>query len=275
MRGRKKSSRREKLLKEPQAEVEGGPPTRYHSGKPWSLVVREVCRPMIKIEKLCVTAGSFQLKRMSLELATGEYGVLMGKTGCGKTTLAECLCGLRPIDSGKIWLAGVDVTHSRPAERNIGYVPQEGALFPRMTVRQNIAFPLIIRKWSTSAIEKRTAEVAAELGLTMLLERHPARLSGGEIQRVALARAIVFRPPLLVLDEPLAALDDETRLELYEVLKAVQANTGVTTLQITHHQDDAEQLGNQVFHLAEGLLTAKSKTNPTSQEFHRKKITSS
>lgn len=213
---------------------------------------------MIKIENLCVTAGSFRLERVSLELATGEYGMLMGKTGCGKTTLIECICGLRPIDSGKIWLADVDVTQARPAERNIGFVPQEGALFPRMTVRKNIAFPLLLRKWAQVAIEKRTAEIADELGLTALLDRHPARLSGGEIQRVALARAIVFRPPLLILDEPLSALDDETRLELYEVLRSVQANTGVTTLQITHNRDDAKQLGNRVFRLVDGQIIAES-----------------
>lgn len=233
---------------------------------------------MIKIENLCVTAGSFQLKRISLELATGEYGVLMGKTGCGKTTLAECLCGLRPIDSGTIWLAGIDLTNSRPAERNIGYVPQEGALFPRMTVRQNIAFPLVLRKWSTADVEKRIAEIAAELSLTALLDRHPARLSGGEIQRVALARAIVFHPPLLILDEPLAALDDETRLELHKVLKTVQTNTDVTTLQITHNRDDAEQLGNQVFHLTDGQLIAEpvdSKIAPGSQKSHGEKVISS
>ncbi len=218
---------------------------------------------MIRIENLKIRAGSFRLGPLSLELSRGEYGVLMGKTGSGKTTLLESLCGLRPIENGRITLAGRDVSGLRPGERGIGYVPQDGALFPRMKVRENMAFPLIIRKWQKPQIEKTTSKLAKQLGIAPLLDRFPASLSGGEQQRVALGRALSFQPQLLLLDEPLSALDEMTRRTMYDLLKTAQTQSGVTTLHVTHNTDEAEYLGDVSFQLQNGqIVTGKRPDQP-------------
>jgi len=209
---------------------------------------------MIRVEGLLIRAGGFQLGPICFELSHGEYGVLMGKTGSGKTTLLESLCGLRPLEKGAVKLATKDITNIRPAERGIGYVPQDGALFPKMTVWENLAFPLVIRKWSKNQIAERTAEIATMLEINTLLARYPARLSGGEIQRVALGRALSFQPQLLLLDEPLSALDELTRRAMNQVLKSIQAKTGVTTLHVTHNREEAEYLGDVLFQLQNGQI---------------------
>jgi ABC-type sugar transport system ATPase subunit len=134
----------------------------------------------IEAEALGVRAGSFTLSGLSFEIPGGEYAVLMGRTGSGKTTILEAICGLRRVTSGRIRLAGRDVTSLRPADRGIGYVPQDRALFKTMTVREHLAFSLAVRKWSGSLIAQRVAELAAWLGLEKLLERRPEGLSGGE-----------------------------------------------------------------------------------------------
>src|SRR5262249_44849942 len=126
---------------------------------------------MIHLDHLCLRAGAFALDDLSLTVATGEYAVLMGRTGCGKTTLLEALCGLRPVSSGRIVLLGRDVTHLRPAERDIGYVPQDLALFPTLTVREHLAFALVVRRWAATAIDNRVAELAGLLGIGHLLGR--------------------------------------------------------------------------------------------------------
>lgn len=180
--------------------------------------------------------------------------MLMGATGSGKTTLLECVCGLRPVTKGRIVIADCDVTRKRPAERGIGYVPQDAALFPRMSVLRHLAFPLVIRKWRAADIATRTNEIAKMLELTQLLDRFPARLSGGEMQRVALGRALAARPAALVLDEPLSALDDATRGKMHDVLRKVQATTGVTTLHVTHSREEALLLGERLFQLRDGRI---------------------
>jgi ABC-type sugar transport system ATPase subunit len=221
---------------------------------------------MIRLEDLSIRAGSFQLGAISLELSAGAYGVLMGKTGSGKTTLLECLCGLRPIEHGRIELAGEDVSKRRPAERGIGYVPQDGAMFPKMTVRGHLAFPLIIRKWPKARIEERTTELAEMLAIPSLLDRYPTKLSGGEVQRVAIGRALAFQPQMLLLDEPLSALDDGTRRKMYDVLKSVQAKTGVTTLHVTHSRDEADYLADTLFRLQDGQIAAEQSPLKQSDE---------
>ena len=173
----------------------------------------------------------------------------MGQTGCGKTTLVECLCGLRSSVKGRIELAGRDVTTLRPGERNIGYVPQDGALFPSMTVRSHLALPLSVRSWKPEDIARRTEQLSDLLGLEPLLDRLPGKLSGGETQRVALGRALAFSPTTLVLDEPLSAMDDQTRRQMYKLLKNVQEWTQVTVLHITHSQDEARELADCQFAL--------------------------
>ncbi len=207
---------------------------------------------MISVEDLTIQAGDFRLERVSLRVPSREYGVLMGQTGSGKTTLVECLCGLRSSVKGRIELAGRDVTALPPGERNIGYVPQDGALFPTMTVRNHLALPLSVRKWKSKDIAQRTDQLAELLGLGPLLDRLPGKLSGGETQRVALARALSFSPTTLVLDEPLSAMDDQTRRQMYKLLKNVQEWTQVTVLHITHSHEEARELADCQFAIHQG-----------------------
>jgi ABC-type sugar transport system ATPase subunit len=209
---------------------------------------------MIHIDRLCVRAGGFYLENVSLLLPQGEYGVLMGKTGSGKTTLLEAICGLKRILSGSIHLLGRDVTALKPAERDVGYVPQDRALFPTMTVRQHLAFALELRRRGRAESARRVAEVANLLGIAPLLDRKPHGLSGGEAQRVALGRALSFAPQVLLLDEPLSALDQETRNETGQLLKQIQAATNATILHVTHSRTEARVLADRVFQLRDGQL---------------------
>lgn len=209
---------------------------------------------MIRVADLAVRAGTFEVQAISFEVPAGHYAVLMGRTGSGKTTLLETLCGLKPVVAGTIELAGRNVTHLPPAERGIGYVPQDRALFQTMTVREHLAFAPALRKWPRAEIEARVAELARLLGLEKLLDRKPAGLSGGEAQRVALGRALAARPRILCLDEPLSALDDDTREEMYALLESVQQHTGVTTLHVTHHLGEAERLGDVILLLKDGRI---------------------
>ena len=204
---------------------------------------------MIRLEDVDIEAGQFALRKVNLSVQAGKYVTLMGKTGCGKTTLLEAICGLRPIQRGKIFVGEHDVTDATPADRRLGYVPQDLALFPTMTVRQHLQFALKLRKVDSSWIEQRTNQLAIELSIAHLLDRLPAGLSGGEAQRVALGRALSFEPPVLLLDEPLSALDDTTREELVELLKKLRDSRTVTVIHITHNRAEAEQLGDQVIRL--------------------------
>jgi ABC-type sugar transport system ATPase subunit len=209
---------------------------------------------MIRLERVSVRAGSFRLADVALEIPTGHYGVLMGRTGSGKTTLLEAICGLRPVTGGVVRLGGRDVTSLPPAGRGIGYVPQDRALFQTMTVREHLAFGPTVRRWPAADIAARTRELAELLGLERLLDRKPHGLSGGEAQRVALGRALAARPAILCLDEPLSALDDETRAEIYALLEKIQAHEGVTTLHVTHHLGEAERLADRILVLRDGRV---------------------
>jgi ABC-type sugar transport system ATPase subunit len=209
---------------------------------------------MISVQNLSVVLGNFMLREVSFEVPTGGYGVLMGKTGSGKTTILECVCGLRPVQSGRIVLGGRDVTELKPGERGLGYVPQDGALFPSMTVREHLAFAPAIRRWDRATIEERVDELAALLDLRHLLDRRPEGLSGGEIQRVALGRGLACRPGVICLDEPLGALDDETHDEMCQLLKSVQEQTGVTALHVTHSTSEMRRLADRLFVLRDGAV---------------------
>ncbi len=210
---------------------------------------------MIRFENVSLRAGRFALSGIDLVVPTGAYGVLMGRTGSGKTTLLEAVCGIRAVLSGRIYLLGTDVTNTPPSDRGIGYVPQDRALFQTMTVREHLAFALAIRKWSRPAIDARVQELAQLLGLQQLLDRKPQGLSGGESQRVALGRALASKPGILCLDEPLSALDDETREEMYSLLESVQKYTGVTVLHVTHHRGEADRLADRVYRLDQGRVS--------------------
>jgi ABC-type sugar transport system ATPase subunit len=209
---------------------------------------------MIAVRNLCLRAGAFALDDVSFTVDTGQYAVLMGKTGSGKTTLLEAVCGLQPVESGSITLLDRDVTHLGPAERGVGYVPQDLALFPTFTVRDHLAFSLVVRRRPGPEVERRVAELAGLLGIGHLLDRRPAGLSGGEAQRVALGRALAFGPRVLLLDEPLSALDDDTRGDMVFLLRTVQRLTGVTTLHVTHSLGEAKKLADRLLLLKNGSI---------------------
>jgi ABC-type sugar transport system ATPase subunit len=209
---------------------------------------------MIEVENLSLVQGAFELRGVSLAVSSGSYGVLMGRTGCGKTSLLECIAGLRPMAGGRVRLHGQDVTVWPPGARGVGYLPQDGALFRTMTVREHLAFALVIRGWTDERIAERVRELAGWLGIDHLLDRRPVGLSGGEGQRAALGRALSFHPRVLLLDEPLSSLDEETRGQMIDLLKRLNQHENVTILHVTHNRDEAERLGDVHFQLDQGEI---------------------
>jgi ABC-type sugar transport system ATPase subunit len=209
---------------------------------------------VIAVEKLSVRAGAFSLDAVSLDVPRGGYAALMGRTGSGKTTLLEAICGLRASTAGRVRIGDVDATALPPAARGLGYVPQDRALFRTMSVRENLAFGPTVRGWDRARVAARTAELAEKLGIPGLLDRAVGGLSGGEAQRVALGRALAAEPSVLLLDEPLSALDDETRDGMVGLLKSVRA-TGVTVLHVTHSREEAARLADRVFTISEGRIS--------------------
>jgi ABC-type sugar transport system ATPase subunit len=201
-------------------------------GRRSGLAPREV--GMIAVSDLSIQQGRFALEQISFHVPTGKYAVMMGQTGTGKTTLLEAICGLRPIRGGRIELLSRDVTRLKPADRGLAYLPQDLALFQMLTVREHLAFALVVRRWPKAQIDRRVGQLAELLGMP--------GLSGGESQRVALGRALACEPRVLLLDEPLSALDDVTRNEIYQLLRSVQHQTGVTALHVTHSQAEARAL---------------------------------
>jgi len=213
---------------------------------------------VIAVDGLSLKMGAFAVEGVSFTAGTGEYAVLMGRTGCGKTSLLEAICGLKPVRGGRVRLLGRDVTDLPPADRGVGYVPQDLALFPTMTVREHLGFALEVRRWDATLAARRVEELTELLGLGHLLDRRPPGLSGGEAQRVALGRALAFHPGVLLLDEPLSALDEDTRAGMYELLRSVQRQTGVTTLHVTHSRAEARALADRLFVFDKGVLRESS-----------------
>lgn len=209
---------------------------------------------MIALENVSVQAGAFRVTDLSFVIPAGGYAVLMGRTGSGKTTILETICGLRRASAGRIMVNDVNVTDMKPAQRGLGYAPQDRALFQTMTVWEHLAFALTIRSRPDEEIQARVEELAEWLGIAHLLFRRPRGLSGGEAQRVNLGRALSFHPAVLLLDEPLSALDQETKGEMIQLLKSVRSRTGVTTLHVTHDPDEAGLLADHVLQLtAQGV----------------------
>jgi ABC-type sugar transport system ATPase subunit len=198
--------------------------------------------------------GTFELNRVSFDIAAGWVGILMGRTGSGKTSILESICGLRRPRSGRIIVNGRDVTRLRSAERGLGYVPQDAALFPTMTVRDHLAFALRIRGWSRDEIQNRIDPLAQLLEIGHLMSRTPHGLSGGETQRVALGRAISFRPSVLLMDEPFGSLDEETKQHMYAVIARVREHHDVTILHVTHSSAEAETLGDLILRIEKGVV---------------------
>ena len=196
----------------------------------------------LRFEGVCVSAGEFSLRDLEFDVPSGAYAIFTGVTGSGKTTILESTCGLREIERGTIRLEGRRIDGLPPAGRHIGYVPQDGALFPTMTARRQIALPLEIRGTPASETAARVEELAELVDITPLLDRRPIGYSGGERQRVAIARAIAWKPELLLMDEPIGALDVRMRERVIAALRAVHAHAGVTTIHVTHDPRDVAEL---------------------------------
>ncbi len=206
---------------------------------------------MIRVSDLYASAGRFRLREMSLDLPAGAYGAIVGPTGAGKTLLLETIAGLQPLDSGAVFAHGENLSSAAPEERRLGYVPQDRALFPHMSVAKNIAFGLQDRAPDNNS---RVSGLVLELGIAHLVDRRPSTLSGGEAQRVALARALAPDPPALLLDEPLTGLDPATRLEMISVLRSVHRSVGTTILHVTHEMEEALALADHLGVISEGRI---------------------
>ncbi|OHB65082.1 MAG: hypothetical protein A2168_08980 [Planctomycetes bacterium RBG_13_50_24] len=205
---------------------------------------------MIRAEDITFNIGTFELRRLSIDIAEGEYFILLGPPGSGKTIFLECLCGLKKIQSGRIRIDGRDVTSLEPRRRGIGYVPQDYALFPHLSVERNITFGLRAHGYEETNIN----ETADLLGIRHLLSRSIDGLSGGEKQRVALARALVLKPKILLLDEPVCALDEVTRQQVCAQLSDIQRRLGLTTVHVSHNLEEAFSVADRAAILHQGLL---------------------
>lgn len=212
---------------------------------------------MLEVRELIVQSGGFRLTAAELVVPAGGYGVLMGPSGSGKTTLLEGICGLRRVQ-GRVLLDRHEIMRARLADRGIGYVPQDLALFPTMSVRGHLAFALKLRRVPAAEIAARVANLAGSLEIVPLLDRGVRGLSGGEARRVALGRALSFRPRLLLLDEPLAAVDESTRSRLCDLLQRIQLEHGVTTLHVTHSRDEARRLAETLYLIEHGSVVPRS-----------------
>jgi multiple sugar transport system ATP-binding protein len=191
---------------------------------------------------------------VSLSIADGEFTVLLGPSGCGKTTLMRMIAGLESPDQGTIRLAGDDITHREPRDRDIAMVFQSYALYPHMNIARNIGYPLRVRKRPQTEIDAEVKDVAARLGLTALLQNLPRQLSGGERQRVALARAIIRRPKAFLMDEPLSNLDARLRVEMRAELKHLQHELKIVTVYVTHDQAEAMTLAHRIAVMRDGKI---------------------
>ncbi|UCG49552.1 MAG: ABC transporter ATP-binding protein [Phycisphaerales bacterium] len=209
---------------------------------------------MIRVEELSFSIGTFRLSPLNLEVAAGQYFVLLGPPGSGKTIFLECLCGLKKGGSGRIFIAGLEVTRLQPRLREIGYVPQDYALFPHLGVERNIGFGLGVHGCDRREIASRVADAAELLGIRELLSRTIGGLSGGEKQRVALARALVLRPKVLLLDEPVCALDELTRQDICGQLFRIQRELGLTIIHVSHNLEEAFSVADRAGILDKGVL---------------------
>jgi multiple sugar transport system ATP-binding protein len=196
--------------------------------------------------------GATGVRDLSLTIADGEFVILVGPSGCGKSTTLNMIAGLEDISSGELRIGDQRVNEKAPRDRDIAMVFQSYALYPHMTVRQNIAFPLTLTKMGKSEIEARVAETATVLDLTGLLDRKPSQLSGGQRQRVAMGRAIVRKPKVFLMDEPLSNLDAKLRVQMRGEIARLQNRLGTTTVYVTHDQTEAMTLGDRVVVLRAG-----------------------
>ncbi|XRO74861.1 ATP-binding cassette domain-containing protein [Methanocaldococcus sp. 28A] len=207
---------------------------------------------MLKVENLSKSWKDFRLKNVSFEMDK-EYCVILGPSGAGKSVLIKCIAGILKPDSGRILLNGRDITNLPPEKRNVGYVPQNYALFPNKNVYKNIAYGLIIKKVNKLEIDRKVKEIAEFLNISHLLDRNVKTLSGGEQQRVALARALILNPSILLLDEPTSAVDIKIKESIISELKKIKH---IPVLHITHDLAEARTLGEKIGIFINGELIA-------------------
>jgi multiple sugar transport system ATP-binding protein len=198
--------------------------------------------------------GTKAVRGIDLSIGEGEFIVLLGPSGCGKTTTLRMIAGLEIATGGQVLMAGQDVTLLRPSQRDVGMVFQFYALYPHLDVRENILFPLKSVGTSPAEIEERLGVVVGRMGLAGLLKRYPRQLSGGDQQKVSLARAMIRRPKVYLMDEPLGTLDTDQRIELREFIRAQQLENRVTTLYVTHDQEEAMSLADRIVVMEAGLI---------------------
>ncbi|MGX2040569.1 ABC transporter ATP-binding protein [Methylocaldum sp. MU1018] len=200
------------------------------------------------------SGGTWAVRKASFTVKDGEFFILVGPSGCGKSTLLHMIAGLEDVTEGEIRIDGERINELDPKDRNMALVFQSYALYPHMTVRENIAFPLKLARLARDEIRRRVDQVAAVLELGPLLDRKPSELSGGQRQRVAMGRAIVRRPRAFLLDEPLSNLDARLRVQMRAEIAALQERLGITTLYVTHDQAEAMMLGDRVAILRKGEI---------------------
>ncbi len=211
--------------------------------------------PYLRIESLTKLFGSFAaLKDIDLEVYEGELVCFLGPSGCGKTTLLRCIAGLDIQTSGRVIQAGKDISTLPPSARDFGIVFQSYALFPNLTVRKNLAYGLENRRMKKAAIQTRVDELLELVGLTGQDDKYPSQLSGGQQQRVALTRALASWPGLLLLDEPLSALDAKVRVYLRHEVRRLQRQLGITTIMVTHDQEEALTMADRIVVMDQGVI---------------------
>jgi iron(III) transport system ATP-binding protein len=199
--------------------------------------------------------GTFRaLSDVSFKIAEGEFICFLGPSGCGKTTLLRCIAGLETQTAGTIHMGGKDISWLPPSQRDFGIVFQSYALFPNMIVSDNVGYGLVNKKMPTAEIESRVKELLGLVGLADHADKYPGQLSGGEQQRVALVRALATSPGLLLLDEPLSALDAKVRAHLRREIRGIQDRLGVTTIMVTHDQEEAQTMADRIFVMNDGQI---------------------
>jgi len=212
----------------------------------------------LEVKNICKKFDNFSLNNVTFNLEKGDYFIVLGVSGSGKSVLLEILSGLINVDSGSITLDGKDITNEKIQKREIGILFQDFAVFPHMTVRENIAYPLKLRKINKSEINDKVQYLSKELGIEQLLDKNVGLLSGGEAQRVALARTLAISPKILLLDEPLSALDIILRNELRSLLRNLNRN-GQTIIHVTHDYEEAVSLANEVAIIQKGKIIQSGK----------------
>lgn len=210
---------------------------------------------LLEVNSLNVSIGKFTIKNIKFSMEPDDYVIILGPTGCGKTVTLEIIAGLRTPNSGNILLNGREITRLPPECRSIGFAYQDSLLYPFLSVKDNILFGARARRMAGDPeIKQRLEHLAEAMDIAHLLERYPRFLSGGERQRVSLARAILTRPPLLLLDEPLSSLDQQTRYNMQELLREIHCSEGIGIIHVTHDFTEAMQLGSRVIVMQDGRI---------------------